>query len=503
MNKEPPGTKTKVNDEHYRLGGRKPLVTLFALLLGPLLSQVTNSLYGLVSSLWVSKGYGVFGLKVLSSIFLFDYITFAFGELMVISVSTQMSYLFGSLQEKSAPQVVVDFIRLCFLFGTIIPAVLLPLVKIVVKWLTSDSNVTDEAFKYMLPLLCASSSELVYLTCIGVLQGEGRTMISGFVQTLSLCVNMFVLNPLFVLKLKVGVWGAAISTVIAEFIPGLILSICILSGKFSLKFECRMFLNPLSEHTKQALKVGFASFMLNLSSSVPEFALQKYMALCADAIGELTPILALWDTFSRFFEVGLSVMYAFDASYLPAASYAYGKREYSRYLRLSYHTLWITFVWCALFAAVMCLFPQQIASLWNKDERFLYWAKELFPIGFLTLPLWPISSLSISFLEAGNYPGRASFLSVVTTFIPLPVISTIIYFFGSKDPRLQFSSYIWNDITKSIISVSIVLKPFITFKKAQDYLPIPEHSQPNEESFESKSESYSQLLSRPLLQEEA
>ena len=471
-------------DEHYRLGGRSPLVTLFALLAGPLLSQLTNSVYGLVDSLWISKSHGTFGLKVLSSIFLFDYITFAFGEFLLISVSTKMSYLFGKKKEKEASQVVVDLFRFCFVLGIILPASILPIVKIVTKWVSDDDEVAEAAFWYMVPLLAASCSDLTYLLGIGVLQGEGRTLLSGTIQILSLMCNMLVFDPIFLFKCKFGVWGAALSTVVSEAIPGITLMCFILSGKFSLKFKASMFLKKPSKHSYSALKIGFASFMLNLSSAVPEFALQKFMAMTASAIGQLSPILALWDTFSRLYEMGLAIMYAFDGSFLPSASYAYGRRLYKRFIKLAGHTLWITVVWCGIFSAVLCLFPAQIASLWSKDESFLYWAKELFPIGYCTLCLWPFSSISISFLEASNFPGRASLLSVVTTFVPLPLASVLLYYLGPRDPRVMFTAYICDDVGKLFISLIIILQPLIMIKKAKEGCDIPNHPDEKEEEDE-------------------
>ena len=464
------------DEESIRLGGKPPLKTLFSLLVGPLLSQFTNSVYGLVVSLWVSKSHGNFGLQVLASIFLFDYITFSFGEFLLVSVSTKMSYLFGRRLAKDASQVVVDLFRLCFVLGAFLPAALLPCVKVIVRWLTdNDEDIANEAFKYMLPLLCASASELNYLLGIGVLQGEGRTLISGSIQITSLLMNMFVFNPLFLFKFKLGVWSAALSTVISEGIPGIILTTLIFSGKFTLKFNCKMFTSKPSKHSYSALKIGFASFIMNLSSAIPEFAMQKFVTMTAQKLGQLSPILALWDTFNKLYELGLAIMYALDGSFLPSASFAYGRRMFRRFQRLACHTLWLNVVWCVTFSALLIIFPTQIASIWSKETQFLYWAKELFPIGYCTLFLWPVSSISISYLESSNYPGRASMLSIFTTFIPLPLCSTLIFFFGKTDLRLMFMSYIGDDVLKTIISLIICIPAFITIKNAKDGFDIPGH----------------------------
>ena len=48
-------TNEKNEQEIYRLAGRKPLITICHLMIGPIISQVTGALYGIINSIWVSK----------------------------------------------------------------------------------------------------------------------------------------------------------------------------------------------------------------------------------------------------------------------------------------------------------------------------------------------------------------------------------------------------------------------------------------------------------------
>ena len=85
----------ELTPEDLRLGGSAPLKTIFKLSVGPLLSQVTNGLYGVITTIWISKACGDDGLSAVSTMNAFDGIGRAFGFFLAIAAATQVSYLYG------------------------------------------------------------------------------------------------------------------------------------------------------------------------------------------------------------------------------------------------------------------------------------------------------------------------------------------------------------------------------------------------------------------------
>ena len=77
----------------------------------------------------------------------------------------------------------------------------------------------------------------------------------GAMQVLSLILDMGCFLPLFVVKLHFGVWGAALSQIIAQSVPTIILLILLIAGKLSLKIKFSMFFRKFGTETKNALKV--------------------------------------------------------------------------------------------------------------------------------------------------------------------------------------------------------------------------------------------------------
>lgn len=53
--------------EIQRLAGRPPLVTILILMIGPLCSQITSTLYGIINTIWISKYIGESGMSAVAT----------------------------------------------------------------------------------------------------------------------------------------------------------------------------------------------------------------------------------------------------------------------------------------------------------------------------------------------------------------------------------------------------------------------------------------------------
>ena len=489
-----PDSPPPVDEESVRLGSKPPLKTILSLISGPLLSQLCNCIYGFVNNYWISRGVGEDGLKVLSSLFLFDCLIYSFASLTSIAAASHISYLFGQGRQKETNQLVVDLFRINMILGIIYPLIIIPTAKPVVKWFTTKDDIAQEAFYY----LCISSGFSFVLFSFqlfcGILQGEGRTWLYGFMQIFALVLDMCCLLPIFVLVLHLGVWSAALSQLIAQFIPTLIMTIMLLCKKINLQLECKMFISKFSPETWKSIKVGFATFVLCLSEAFPQFALQKYIIMVATTQGIQEEIMQMFTIISRLYSFAICILVAFDSAYVPPASYAFGKRQYKRVIRLSLHVIWLSCAWSGLFEIIVLIFPSQIFGIFTNDPIVKEQAKILTPFEFATLPVYNVHAIVISFLQSAKRPTRASIISLLTNIVPIPLAGSIIYYCISKTSlKWMFSTYIFNDVIAAIISLVGAIYPFRLLMKIKDGVPFPEEGKkieklevpPNSSSYES------------------
>ncbi|EAY01707.1 hypothetical protein TVAG_316950 [Trichomonas vaginalis G3] len=440
--------------EAERLGKRSPLVTFLDLSIGPTISQLVFNVYTIVNQYWISRALGEPGLQVISSMFLYDMLTFAFYNLFLISTSTHISYLCGASRFSEISQVVVDLLRFSVIIGAGFAAVIIPTTKLIVKFLTGDDGIAFKAFVYMAIQAGGSVISFFYYTICGLLEGEGRAWLFSMVQFATLVLDMLVFLPIFLFVFHWGVWSAALSGLLAQFVPLVVMWIMLMRGKLSIMIRGPQFTAKFSKETWKALNTGTASFILNFSEAFPHIYLQKFVYTVAEHNGIKDVVMSMWSTMTRLYMFSLSILAALDSGFLPPASYAYGEKKYSRIKALLFHMSWISFIWAVINAVGISLFPRQIFSLFTKDKDVLNFLPNTIWRIWATLPLYLIHEQVISYLQAVDRPHRATIVSVLTMAIPIPTISTIIYYTKKDDIHWMFNTYLFEDVGTSLIALS-------------------------------------------------
>lgn len=120
------------------------------------------------------------------------------------------------------------------------------------------------------------------MTACGCLQAEGRSWLFCITQISALVLDMLVFCPLLLLGFKTGIWGAAVATGLAELCPGIVIIILFYRGKFGIKPKPRDSLKKFSPHTWEALKVGAAQLLYQISKAIPGMIIRKFFGLACD-----------------------------------------------------------------------------------------------------------------------------------------------------------------------------------------------------------------------------
>ena len=445
-------------NEQKALGAYPPFKTLTKLTIGPLCSQIVNAMYGLLNSFWISKSkHGEKGMTVMSIIIIVDFIHIAIGQYFNICLSERISYLFGIRQPEHCAQVVVDMIRYTLIAGVIIPAILIPSARPLCKWYGATEEIADMCMDYLIPQLCCAFINYAYLGLCGLLQAMGKTVMYGVCQITSCLLTMCVFDPLFLLGLKSGMWGAAVANTLACLIPFVYILIMTFCGKYTVKPKFSMFLKKFNPHSYTALKVSFSQLISNFAAEIPVLMLGKYVALSGEAVGEYVPVMAAWNLVDRLYEIVICVCNALNQGFLPAGSYAFGCNRLHRLLKLVLYAFGLGTAWSALMCIVLCVFPRQIATLYGNDERFLYYAEKTMIYSFCTTFINMGQFTIVVCLVATKMVTLSIITSCLTLLVPIPLFSTIFYFTDKANPIRLHLSFIARDVWAFVIVWSVAI----------------------------------------------
>lgn len=465
----PQETDLQVNEteESRRLGGNKPLKTIGMLALGPVLSEIGSSLYGVIDGIWVGKTLGKQGMSAAGSVFAIQYISRGFSSLILVSVNSKLGYLHGQKNNSEIPFVLLDILRVSIILGFFVPLIFLPLAYPIMNLIGISQINQENGFLYLLPMLSGYLITALFYFSTAILQANGYSLYYGITQLTASVIDMFIFDPLLLFFFKTKIWGSSLSTIISQLIIVIIL--------FILFYKKRMIHVPnnydwfgvLSKESYSALKVGFSAFVTQLAMTLPAILIQKNLSSSSKKIDASTEVMGVWHIMGRVYHIVEMVMTAMGRAFIPAASFAFGSLKGKRFLWLTFHIFWIGTSWAAICSFAFAVFPKEICSIWTDDSAFSYYLKKMIPPNVYTAALMPTRATVSAVLQSMKRGNEASLLNFLAQLVALPVYSTILYFTKKDDPVRIVWCYVFSDSTAFILSLIFAISPY---KKIKSFL---------------------------------
>lgn len=458
----------KNQQEIYRLAGRKPLITILHLMVGPIISQVTGALYGIINSIWVSKKLGEQGLSAVATEITLEGIGRAFGYFLMIAGSTKISQLFGRKRFDEATQVACDLLRCTVICGIIVPVAILPAHNAMCRWYKASEETTKMGFDYILPLCVCSIFTCINLCVQGFLQAEGRTMLIGIIDLISLVVACGGICPLLLFGLNAGICSASISTVLADAIPGITLTILYFKGKFGLRLKGKQLLKKFDKNTWPALVVGLSQLVSNLSGCIPGIPIRNLIGRSVSDSHSYDLAMAGFNVCCRVYQFAACVCIAVTTGFIPPASYAHASNNDKRFLRLSFHAGWINFTWSIIVTTLALAIPKPIALIFNKGDEYLSYAIPILRnsnyLGFLR---W-IQFNSQAMLQALQRGVLAMIVSILSNFAGFLIFAYILFYTDKHNVRRLMYLYTCTQGFGAVVGVLLLSFPlYKLYKKSK------------------------------------
>jgi Na+-driven multidrug efflux pump len=442
----------EIGEEAYRLGGRPPLPTLIVLSVGPLISQITGSLYPIVNSVWVAQTLGDTGITAVATFLNFDAISRGFAFFLQVGASSRISQLFGAGKPAEAGQVFCDLLRLTLVCEALV-ACFLPLTKIAARWFEAAPDIIELGYKYISPNLLGGFVPCLFLFCCGCLQAEGRSWLFMGVQICSMVLNMLVFSPFFLFLCKTGIAGVSYSGLAADFIPGVILVVLFFRGKFGVKPQLSGLLKKFSPETWTAVKIGLAQLIYQLSLALPGVFVRKFMGAAAGDKQTFNDALAGFNAFCRYWNLVICVTNAITIGFLPAASYACGAKRFKRILMLLIHAFWMAIAWSTFSMIFTVGLPRALCRIFSDSEAVLNWGVSIMRTGHMVSFVMPAQLIINSLLQALQLGGLSTVLCVATQTIPLPCIAAAVFYTDKTNLDRLFYCYPIQYVVSACIAI--------------------------------------------------
>ena len=294
----------------------------------------------------------------------------------------------------------------------------------------STETILPYARSYMRIILIGAP----YMTASLVLNNQLRFQGSAFYSMIGIttgAVLNIVLDPLFIFVLDMGVAGAALATIISQFV-----SFCLLiAGTFrggNLRLNLKDF-SPSLKYYQNIVKGGAPSlFRQGLGS----FAI-VCLNLMADPYGDAA--IAAMSIVTRISQFAASVVIGFGQGFQPVCGFNYGAKLFKRVQE----GFWFCVKFCTsvLLVAAVCgwiFSPNLIGIFLKTDPLVIEYGSQALRLQALTFPLVGWITIANMMLQTIGKTVKASLLAMSRQFLFfVPVILTLPGFLGILGVQLS------------------------------------------------------------------
>jgi Na+-driven multidrug efflux pump len=446
--------------EEARFASRPPLQTLLLQAIGPLIYFVGNASHDAVDLLLISRALGPRCLQIVGFSSLVRYLLRSFAVFFSQAATARVSGLIGEQRKAEAEHVIVDLFRLTTIVMLFVPVLFIFVTKPMLEFMGCTPELADEAFHYLIPILCAAPFTGIYQIGCGFLLSEGRSILNGMMQLFAFVLNCGVFAPvlLFVIKVDLNLIGLAFAS--SQIFPGITLMCLIFHGQFNLKPKWSMWKQGFSRETLPALKLA-TPFVLNvIAGSLPPLLLMNLMMEAASKSDVSGPVAASFSVFLKIQTWVESFSIGINQGMLASGSYAYGADKPRRLLVLFVWAGSIALFLLLVFTPFMVWRPEWFASIWVTLDEDMEFAKKMLPIPFYANWLNAINDATTTFLLTMKFAYTAMSPSILRgiTFI---VGAIALYNSNEEDPVRMMWTLAINDFSVTLLDFGIIIWPMI------------------------------------------
>ena len=415
--------------------GTMPVVKLLITMSLPIIiSMAVQAFYNIVDTYFISM-VSQMGITALGYAFPVQNIMIAMATGTGVGINALASKALGEKNKPKASKIAMQgvLIALCA-FGLFFLVGLFgaePFMRLMVKNLNETAAVKNEIIKlgadYLKIVCCASAGIFLEISFERILQSTGKTLFTMFSQGTGAITNI-VLDYVFVLGKfgcpKMGIKGAAIATVIGQFVAAILAIIFNLTknSEYSLKLAD---IKPNKHYIGEILYIGLPSVLMVAIGSLMNFLLNKVIlnAYGADPI----TIFAYYFKLQSFIFMPL---FGLNNGMVPILGYNYGARNKDRLYKTIKTAMCFAFGLMMLGLAAFQLFPAQILSIFSVTPSMMEIGVKAFRIISLAFIFAGICIVCISVCQAlgkSKYAFWISFGRQLVALIPAAYILSAIF----------------------------------------------------------------------------
>jgi len=395
-----------------------------------IVGMVVGALYNIIAQIFIGQSVGYIGNAATNVEFPIATTALALALTFGIGAAANFSLALGAGDKERAVKIVGNSVFWLVVVGLTFSAVC----RIFIKPLLRLLGATDEVLPYAMDYAGITTLGLCFIMLASglshIIRADGRPKLS-MLSMIAGCVFNIILVPTLMFGFDMGIKGAAVATVISQFISA-VLGLIFISRMRQVKLALACF-KPSLSITFDILKLGVAPFINHISAAIVQIFLNNSLKRYGtESIYGAEISLAVAGIVMKTNMLFFSVVIGISQGCQPIIGFNYGAKKYDRVRQALKLGLIAATIMSVISFLCYQIFPRQLISIFGEgNDLYFELAERFFRIYLVLAFINGIQPLCGNFFTSIGKAFKGVFIAMTRQLIFfLPLILTLPIFFG-------------------------------------------------------------------------
>lgn len=444
-----------------KLGTEKVSKLLISFSVPAIIGMLVNTLYNIIDRMYIGNIEGVGKLAITGVGITMPIMTIilAFGMLVGIGTASRISIFLGKGDKETAEKHIGNAFVLIIIFSILITIIGLAFLDKILVVFGASSSTEIYARQYMQIIFAGTIVSMLSFGLNHSIRSDGSPKIAMLSMLIGAIINI-ILDPILIFVFNLGVRGAAIATVISQFVATIWILYYFTKGQSSIKLKKENF--KLKKYIVLSIfSIGISPCSMQIAACIVQVIANNSLKHYGGdlEIGAMTIVQSIGMIF-------LTPIFGLNQGSQPIIGYNFGAKKYKRVKTTVFYgaitaTIIVTIGWL-----VVQLAPQLLIKIFNNDPELLEIAKNGLRIYLLFIPVIGLQIISSNYFQSVGKAKISMFLSLLRQVILLIPFMIIL-------PRIFGLNGIWmagaiSDLLSAIITCCIFYNSLKKLNKEND-----------------------------------
>lgn len=437
--------------------GVKPIGNLLRQYAIPAIVAMTaSSLYNMVDSIFIGHGVGPLAISGLALTFPFMNLSAAFGAMVGVGASTLISVRLGQKDYKTAQYIFGNAVSLNIILGILFSVIALVFLEPILYFFGASDATLPYAKEYMYIILIGNIITHAYLGLNAILRSVGHPR-KAMNATIATVISNAILDPIFIFGFDMGIQGAAIATILAQFLS-LLWQLSVFNKPKELVHFQKGIYHLSKKIVKETLGIGLSPFLMNSCACIVVILINRGLGTYG---GDLA--IGAYGIANRIAFLFIMVVMGLNQGMQPIAGYNYGAQNYDRVLKVLRYTLigGTTVTTCGFLIGEF--FPELCVRMFTSDPDLISRSVDGMRLMLMVFPFVGAQMVTTNFFQSIGQAHKSIFLSLTRQLLFLiPLLIILPPLWGVKGVWLAMPI---SDAISCVVAGTLLTVQYKKFKK--------------------------------------